>query len=199
MLAALYARSTWPTLADALAAAAAGNGGPAGAPMDDTYTTGGPATPLDAETAIDCLDHPVAGGVAEHLPALAAQAAVKAPVFGPLLAWGEATCAVWPVPAHPRPRRRRRPWGRRPSWWWGPPRTRPRRTCGRSVWLRELQHGVLVTWQGENHVAYYYSACVRAIDQAYFVQARCRPRARCAATEPAARMRGWPRPARDHG
>jgi hypothetical protein len=33
----------------------------------------------------------------------------------------------------------------------------------------ELQHGVLVTWQGENHVAYFYSACVRAIDQAYLV------------------------------
>ena len=36
------------------------------------------------------------------------------------------------------------------------------------VWAQrlagELQHGVLVTWQGENHVAYYYSACVRAID-----------------------------------
>jgi hypothetical protein len=26
-----------------------------------------------------------------------------------------------------------------------------------------------VTWQGENHVAYYYSACVRALDQAYLV------------------------------
>jgi hypothetical protein len=41
------------------------------------------------------------------------------------------------------------------------------------VWAQrlaaELQHGVLVTWQGENHVAYYYSGCVRAIDQAYFV------------------------------
>ena len=41
------------------------------------------------------------------------------------------------------------------------------------VWAQrlaaELQHGELVTWQGENHVAYYYSACVRAVDQAYFV------------------------------
>jgi hypothetical protein len=33
----------------------------------------------------------------------------------------------------------------------------------------ELQHGVLLTWKGDDHVAYYYSACVRAVDQAYLV------------------------------
>ena len=34
---------------------------------------------------------------------------------------------------------------------------------------QELAKSVLVTWQGVNHVAYYYSACVRSIDQAYLV------------------------------
>jgi hypothetical protein len=33
----------------------------------------------------------------------------------------------------------------------------------------ELQHGVLLTRMGDDHVAYYYSACVRAYDQAYLL------------------------------
>jgi hypothetical protein len=33
----------------------------------------------------------------------------------------------------------------------------------------ELEHGELVTWEGENHVAYFYSPCIRAIDQAYLI------------------------------
>ncbi len=162
----LYARSDWPTLADALAAAAAGNGTPV-LDMETTYTTSGGSNATDAETAIDCLDHPVAGGVA-GLRSLAAQAAAQAPVFGPLLAWGEATCAVWPVANTRTPE---------PTTAVGSP---PILVVGASkdpatpyVWAQrlasELQHGELVTWQGENHVAYYYSACVRAIDQAYFV------------------------------
>ena len=55
------------------------------------------------------------------------------------------------------------------------------------VWAQrlaaELQHGELVTWQGENHVAYYYSGCVRALDQAYFVAGTLPAPARCVATE----------------
>jgi pimeloyl-ACP methyl ester carboxylesterase len=166
LLAGLYARSEWPTLGNALGAAAAGNGTPVDA-METTYTTSGSTNALDAETAIDCLDHPVSGGAA-GLRSLAAQAAVQAPVFGPLLAWGEAACAVWPVPPTRTPQ---------PATAVGSP---PIVVVGATrdpatpyVWAQrlaaELQHGVLVTWQGENHVAYYYSACVRAIDQAYFV------------------------------
>jgi pimeloyl-ACP methyl ester carboxylesterase len=163
----LYARSEWPTLAGALAEAAAGNGG-AAVGMENTYTTSGSTNASDAETAIDCLDHPVTGGV-PGLRALAAQAALTAPVFGPLLAWGEAACAVWPVPSSRTPQATTAV---------GSP---PILVVGATkdpatpyVWAQrlasELQHGVLLTWQGENHVAYYYSACVRGIDQAYFVQ-----------------------------
>jgi hypothetical protein len=163
----LYARSEWPTLAGALAEAAAGNGG-AAVGMENTYTTSGSTNASDAETAIDCLDHPVTGGV-PGLRALATQAALTAPVFGPLLAWGEAACAVWPVPSSRTPQATTAV---------GSP---PILVVGATkdpatpyVWAQrlasELQHGVLLTWQGENHVAYYYSACVRGIDQAYFVQ-----------------------------
>ena len=167
VLSALYARSYWPTLGNALAQAAAGERrrGPVAWPTPTS--PGGSTNAADAETAIDCLDHPVAKG-STSIPDLAAQAAVKAPFFGPLLAWGEATCAVWPVPATRTPA---------PTTAVGSP---PILVVGATkdpatpyVWAQrlaaELQHGELVTWQGENHVAYYYSACVRAIDQAYFV------------------------------
>ncbi len=162
----LYARSDWPTLADALAAAAGGNGTPV-LDMETTYTTAGGSNATDAETAIDCLDHPVAGGVA-GLRTLAAQSAGQAPVFGPLLAWGEATCAVWPSSNTRTPA---------PTTAVGSPSIlvvgATKDPATPYVWAQrlaaELQHGELVTWQGENHVAYYYSACVRAIDQGYFV------------------------------
>ena len=34
---------------------------------------------------------------------------------------------------------------------------------------RELTGGVLLTWRGQSHVAYYYSSCVRTLAQAYLV------------------------------
>jgi pimeloyl-ACP methyl ester carboxylesterase len=92
----LYARSDWPQLGDALAADAQGDGAQIVA-MSDHYNANGSTNGSDAEVAIDCLDHPVS----HDLPAYAYLAAVlkaSAPVFGPLLAWGEAGCAVWPDP-----------------------------------------------------------------------------------------------------
>ncbi len=167
VLSALYTTSSWPVLGRALAEAAAGDGAGALSMADNYVAPSGSANAVDAETAIDCLDHPLGSG-SSSIPALAAQAAVNAPFFGPLLAWGEATCAVWPVPATRTPA---------PTTAVGSP---PIVVVGATkdpatpyVWAQrlagELQHGELVTWQGENHVAYYYSACIRAIDQAYFV------------------------------
>jgi hypothetical protein len=166
LLSGLYARSDWPSLARALASASAGNGAPVLA-MSNGYLTGGGSNAVDAETAIDCLDHPI-GSDPSALPTLAFEAAVRAPVFGPLLAWGYAGCAVWPVPATRIPAPTTAP---------GAP---PILVVGATgdpatpyVWAQhlaaELQHGVLVTWQGENHVAYYYSPCVRAADEAYLI------------------------------
>jgi len=39
-----------------------------------------------------------------------------------------------------------------------------------AVSLARQMHGVILTWDGVDHVAYYYSACVRAIDQSYLVE-----------------------------
>jgi hypothetical protein len=39
-----------------------------------------------------------------------------------------------------------------------------------AVSLARQMHGVLLTWDGVDHVAYYYGPCVRAIDQSYLVE-----------------------------
>jgi len=163
----MYSTSSWPSLANALAAAAAGNGAPA-VSLADSYLTFNGSNAVDAETAIDCLDHPVSTDLSTY-PDLALQAAVDAPVFGPLFAWGIVGCAVWPVPPTRTPV---------PTTAVG---SAPILVTGATgdpatpyTWAQnlasELQHGVLLTWRGNDHVAYYYSACVRAADQAYLVQ-----------------------------
>ena len=166
VIAGLGASSDWPTLGDALAQAAAGDG-TAVAAMSDRYSAGGSSNAGDAEHAIDCLDHPVLPDPSAF-PALAAQAAVRAPVFGPLLVWTWVGCAVWPVPADRTPA---------PTPAAGSPPILVTGTLHDPVtpyrWAvslaGELSRGVLVTWAGQSHVAYYYSPCIRALDQAYLI------------------------------
>ena len=162
----LYAQSEWPRLGAALAADAAGNGAPVVA-LSNHYNTGGSTNADDAGTAIDCLDHPVSRNLATY-GALAASLAASAPIFGPLLAWGEAGCAVWPVS---------------PTRTVGPvaaPGSPPILVVGTTndpatpyAWAvsvaKELKRGVLLTHDGDDHVAYFYSACVRADVQTYLV------------------------------
>jgi pimeloyl-ACP methyl ester carboxylesterase len=162
----LYARSDWPQLGDALAADAAGNGAQVVA-MSDHYNANGSTNGADAGVAIDCLDHPTSRDVAAY-GYLAAVAKASAPVFGPLLAWGQASCAVWPAP---------------PTRVVGPvaaPGSPPILVVGTTgdpatpyAWAvnvaHELSRGVLLTRDGSDHVAYFYSACVRSDVQAYLL------------------------------
>jgi pimeloyl-ACP methyl ester carboxylesterase len=168
----LYSQSDWPQLGLALADDAAGNGAPAAA-QSNQYNTGGSDNADDAATAIDCLDHPVSRDLASY-GALADSLQASAPIFGPLLAWGEAGCAVWPV---------------RPTRTAGPvtaPGAPPILVVGTTndpatpyAWAvrvaKELDRGVLLTHDGDDHVAYFYSACVRADVQTYLVSGQTPP------------------------
>jgi pimeloyl-ACP methyl ester carboxylesterase len=168
----LYSQSDWPQLGQALADDTAGNGAPAAA-QSNQYNTGGSDNADDAATAIDCLDHPVSRDLATY-GALAQSLETSAPVFGPLLAWGEAGCAVWPVP---------------PTRTVGPvaaPGAPPILVIGTTndpatpyAWAvsvaKELDRGVLLTHDGDDHVAYFYSACVRADVQTYLVSGQTPP------------------------
>ena len=166
VLSALYNTSQWARLGSALAQAEAGDGSGVVA-MTTTYNTQNGPNAVDANTAISCLDHPVPrqqGAFAQ----LAAQAAAAAPVFGAMLVWGVAQCAVWPALPTRVPHAVHAP---------GAPPILLVSSSGDPAtphqWAQsvagELDRGVLVTWQGQSHVAYYYSACVRSIDEAYLV------------------------------
>lgn len=162
----LYSQSDWPQLGGALAADADGNGAPIVA-MSDHYNNSGSTNADDAEEAVECLDHPVSRDLASY-GTLAQTLETTAPVFGPLLAWGEAGCAVWPAP---------------PTRTVGPvaaPGAPPILVVGTTddpatpyAWAvnvsKELDHGVLLTRDGEGHVAYFSSACVRDDVQTYLV------------------------------
>jgi pimeloyl-ACP methyl ester carboxylesterase len=166
MVADLGSASEWPTLAATLAEAASGDGS-AAASTSSRYASGGSSNGADAEEAIDCLDHPVDRDPSRY-PALAAQLGTAAPVFGPLLAWELLGCAVWPALPTRAPAPASDP---------GAPPILVVGTTGDPItpysWAvdlaKELSGGVLLTWQGQSHVAYFYSPCVRAIDQAYLV------------------------------
>ncbi len=166
LLDSLYSRSGWAGLGQALADAEGGNGSGILA-LSDRYNTAGAPNAGDASTAINCADHPTSTDTG--LSAGWAQtAAAAAPVFGPLLAWGDLGCAVWPTPASRVPG---------PATATGSPAILvtgttkdPATPYGWAVSLAgELAHGVLVTRVGEDHVAYFYSSCVRSIDEAYLV------------------------------
>ncbi len=172
MLDSLYSEADWPQLGATLAADAAGNGAPAVA-QSNHYNTGGGSNADEAATAIDCLDHPVSHDLNTY-PALAYALSTTAPVFGPLLAWGEAGCAVWPVP----PTRKVGPVAA--------PGAPPILVVGTTndpatpyAWAvsvaKELDHGVLLTHDGDDHVAYFASACVRADVGTYLTSGQTPP------------------------
>jgi hypothetical protein len=162
----LYSRNDWPQLGDTLAADSAGNSAPA-ASMAQHYNTSGSTNADDAITAIDCLDHPVSHNLAVYTY-LADVFKASAPVFGPLLAWGEAQCAVWPDP----PTRSAGPVAAM-----GAPPVLVVGTTGDPAtpyqWAvnvsHELARSSLLTVEGDDHVAYFYSGCVRDDVQNYLV------------------------------
>ncbi|HZQ56594.1 MAG TPA: alpha/beta hydrolase [Acidimicrobiales bacterium] len=165
----LYARSFWPSLARALAAAAAGNGAPVLGLFDGYERTGDPTFDTDTNNAVNCIDHPVPRDPGAF-PARAAAAGAAAPDFGPLFAWGGLMCAVWPVPDSalrvPAPVHA--------------PGSPPIVVVGTTgdpatpyAWAQslasQLSQGVLLTRVGDDHVALFYSACVRNWAGAYLV------------------------------
>jgi pimeloyl-ACP methyl ester carboxylesterase len=162
----LYSESDWPTLGAALAADENGDGSAVVA-MSNHYSTDGSTNGADAAEAIDCLDHPASKDLASY-SALSALFATSAPVFGPLLAWGEAGCAVWLIAATRTPSPATAP-GSPPILVIGTTQD-PATPYSWSVSLaHELSQGRLLTVEGSDHVSYFYSSCVRAYVQTYLI------------------------------
>jgi pimeloyl-ACP methyl ester carboxylesterase len=165
----LTARSRWPSLGDALAAAERGDGSPL-ATLASNYQNAGASNAADARQSILCLDHPAPRDVNAY-PTLAEASKAQAPVFGPVFIWAALSCGMWPVPTTLQPH---------PTRAAGAPPILVVGTTGDpatpEAWARalagQLESGVLVLRQGAEHVAYYYSACVRRLVDAYVIDGR---------------------------
>jgi pimeloyl-ACP methyl ester carboxylesterase len=165
----LTARSKWVSLGDALAAAERGDGSPL-ATLASNYQNAGATNAADARQSILCLDHPAPREISAY-PPLAEASKAQAPVFGPVFTWAALSCGMWSVPATLEPK---------PTKAAGAPPIVVVGTTGDpatpQAWAEalagQLERGVLVLRRGAEHVAYYYSACVRRLADAYLVDGR---------------------------
>ena len=165
VLGGLYAQSYWPGLGRALAATQHGDGAPLLA-MSDRYLNHGGSNAVDANSAVTCLDHPVSTDLSSYRETADA-AGTQAPLFGPLFAWGGLGCAVWPAKPTLQPHRIAGP--ATPIVVVGTTGDPATPYQWASNLAGELAGGVLLTRRGVDHVAYYYSGCVRAAVERYLV------------------------------
>jgi pimeloyl-ACP methyl ester carboxylesterase len=165
----LTARSKWPSLGDALAAAERGDGSPL-ATLASNYQNAGATNAADARQSILCLDHPAPRQL-DAYPPLAEASKAHAPVFGPVFTWAALSCGMWSVPAtlEPKPTRAA---GAPPIVVVGTTGDPATPQAWAEALAGQLERGVLVLRQGADHVAYYYSACVRRLADAYLVDGR---------------------------
>ena len=175
--AALYSKSAWPYLRDALAQAFSNRDGTVLVELADNLEERNPngtySNLADVGTAVDCVDWPWPRALGAWQSA-AATAAKASPLFGPSLLWGSLPCAYWPVPASPvltGPSSAARS---------GPAATPvlvvgdlkdPATPYAWAVRLaRWLRPGVLLGWNGEGHTSYMEgSPCVDAAVDAYLI------------------------------
>jgi len=171
VLAALYSKDAWPTLAAALALAKDGDGSLMlliADPYRGRKPNGSYSNEQDAYTANTCLDFPAPTEVATYT-GWAKTFEATAPHFAELVAYNDLSCAFWPVAAERTPA---------PVSAAGAPPIVVVGSTGdpatpyqwAAALARELDSGVLITRRGEGHTAYLASTCVqRAVDR-YLVE-----------------------------
>ena len=97
---AMYDQGSWQTLVDAMDEAVAGDGTSL-MQLADSYADRNPGGEysgniMEAIYAVNCLDKPATGDVAE-LRREAEESLAVAPTWGPFIVWSQATCGVWPL------------------------------------------------------------------------------------------------------
>ena len=164
----LYSQSSWPALDAGLVSAEQGNGSMLlrysdiylGRNSDGTYSN-----EVDANSAVNCLDRPVATDIATY-DALGPTYAKASPHFGPATQYSNLGCAYWPVSATGQAG---------PLTADGAP---PILLVGGTgdpatpyVWAqnvhKQLTSSVLLTRNGQGHISYDASACIQKIVDAY--------------------------------
>ena len=166
----LYDQSTWPYLDQALTQADRGNGTLLlrfsdlylGRKADGTYDN-----QTDANTAVNCIDRAVPADVATY-DALGPKFARASALFGPAFQYSNLICAYWPV----KPKGKVGPIDANGA----PPILLIGATGDPAtpyVWAQEvnkmLNGSVLLTREGNGHVSYDKSACVKQAIDAYLI------------------------------
>jgi pimeloyl-ACP methyl ester carboxylesterase len=167
--AALYDTDSWPQLAQSLKAA---DGGDAKGlfSLADNYTgrmdDGKYSNLLDANLAINCADTEKTYDEAE-VRGLAAEWDAKYPLFGAASATGLYTCSVWKAKRTPLPERDAQ--GSAPILVVGNTGDPVTPLPGAQDMAKDLDSGVLLTWQGQGHTAYPKTQCVIAAVNTYLI------------------------------
>ncbi|WP_026819334.1 alpha/beta hydrolase [Arthrobacter castelli] len=169
----LYNDANWPALTAALQAAFQGDPTPmlkladlgASRQDDGDYTTNSSA----AFTAVNCLDYPMNLSV-EQMRQNEEQLDQASPTLGRFLAYGAMSCNAWPYDAEEPPE---------PIHAKGAPPIVVVGTTGDPAtpyqWskalAKQLQSGVLLTWEGQGHTAYGRgSECIADAVDNYFIE-----------------------------
>ena len=184
VISSLYSKSLWPDLAQAISQATQGNGtylatlafSYAGIAANGTFSN-----LLEANAAIDCLDHTVPGELSQY-PVFAAKAAKSAPDFGAAEAWGPVGCLEWPVRSTvaPAPAHLSRPL---PILVVGSTRDPATPYAWAKALTSQLAGAELLTRTGDGHTGYFSSACVeQRVDDFFETLKRPPPGTVCAST-----------------
>ncbi|MDR8408287.1 alpha/beta hydrolase [Nonomuraea sp. 3-1Str] len=166
----LYNRGSWPTLTETLTQAMKGDGTMLLQNADLLLGRGpdGYSNQTEANMAVNCIDGAYPKDVASYAKA-AAGLARTAPRFGPYIAWSSLPCAYWPA----RPTFQNHPLvakGAPPILVVGTERD----PATPYAWARslagELQSGVLLTYEGDGHTAYFSGdTCVDTAVDRYLI------------------------------
>jgi pimeloyl-ACP methyl ester carboxylesterase len=165
----LYDTGSWPQLAQALAAAQAGDAKGLFS-LADSYTgrleDGTYSNQLDANVAINCADSDERFEEGE-IRDLAAEWNAKYPLFGAGSAVGLYTCSVWEAERTPLPERDAE--GSAPIVVVGNAGDPVTPLPGAVDLSEDLESAVLLTWQGQGHTAYPKTDCVSTAVNAYLI------------------------------
>lgn len=165
----LYSTSGWPDLGLALAQLAVGNGLPMET-LADSYlgrnANGSYSNELEANTVVNCLD----GGWPSipRIEAEAPEAQKAAPLFGLDNLYSGLICAEWPAPETGHPHAIHAP-GSPPIVVVGSTRDPATPYQWAQALAKQLDHGVLITRDGDGHTGYIFSTCVQNAVNSYLL------------------------------
>jgi pimeloyl-ACP methyl ester carboxylesterase len=178
---ALYSKSSWSFLRDALKQALGGDGASLLYIADQLVDRHDHkySNQTEANTAINCVDHPSPTDPKVYQRD-AADWSKESPIFGSFLGWGSLTCAYWPVPATGKDEAITAA-GSPPILVIGTLRDPATPYSWAVALAKQLSKGVLLTYNGDGHTVYGEgSACVDRIADDYLLDLKVPPvGARC--------------------